>query len=432
MTTSLNTWTSKSNPMNQHIQRAQLLIQQGRFEQAQQELGQAIADDSEAADAFYLLAIVLNEQKKYREATEAVQNAIRLEPGFAGAHTVLGDIYLDRNMYPEAEQSLNEALRLDPYNERTWGALSRLYFNQKKWDLAIEHAQKGLEIDPEDALCENMLTISLERSGRKDAALERSAESLRKNPDDSYAHASHGWTMLQSGQYKAAQEHFREALRLDPENEFAKEGMIQALNSNNLIFRIIFKWYSWISRLPARTQWIIILGLYFGQRVLVAIGNNNPAVKPFVLPIVFAYILFAVMTWITNPLFNTFLRFNRFGKYLLNSHEKMASNFLAGMIIFGLVTGLLSWIFVSGLLALFFGAYSLMMLIPISGTAAQQARWTFAVMLSICIALGMLGMFVLGLLLFGIPFSGGAAIFAFGILGVSFLSNFLAQFKEKY
>ena len=416
--------------MNQHIERARLLIGQRRFRAAQDELGLALAEESNNPIVHYFLAIVLHEQNKYEEAVEAAQNAIALEPTFAGAHTILGIIHLDRDKRIKAEQSLKDAISLDPSEVAAWGTLARLYLDQKKWDLAIQHAEKGLEFDPEDALCENVLTMALERSGRTQDAVKTSAESLRKNPDDSFTHSTHGWTTLNNGQYKEAQVHFREALRLDPNNEFAKQGMIEALNSNHLLFRLMFKWYSSMSRMTASVQWVVIIGVYLVQRILNSVARDNPALRPFVIPIIVVILLFVILSWVARPLFNTLLRFNRFGKYLLDSNQIMTSNFIAGMILLGIVTAVVGVIAVDWQQALICFSFAIFMLIPIGGTSVQQTTAAFAIMLALSIVAFLCGLTFIAFRFYGTELGGLIPIFAFLILGISILSNVLVNLAE--
>lgn len=414
--------------MSEQIQRARLLVQQGRYEMAQEILVQILANNPDDAVAHTLLATCFLGQNELTEATREAQAVIHLRPDIAEGHHLLGIILLERNRYAEAEQALRESLRLDPYSSDTYGYLSRLHFEQRQWQKAVECAQQGLEIDPDDSLCENMLSLALERTGQTGVAIDRSRETLSKNPDDSYSHATLGWALLNDGQYKEAQDSFREALRLDPTNEFAQGGMVQALNSNNLLFRLMFKWYSFMGRLSGSIQWAIIIGLYFVNRILNSLAAQNPALKPFVLPITILYLGFALMTWIANPIFNTFLRFNSYGKYLLSKREKMASNFVIGMLLFGVITGIAAAVLIEPIFALLCVAYAMIMIIPISGTFNCSEGWPFIVMAVVTVALGVLGLFILLLAALGLELAVTLVpVFIFGNIGAQFLANYLAN-----
>ena len=421
--------------MDARHQRAQLLINQNRFDLAEQELGAVLAKDPQDAIAHLLISICYKHTKRYREATDSARQAISLQPDNPRCHLILASVFLMRNHYEKAEASAEEALRLDPYDEDIYALMAQIKFSTKQWEESLAWAKKGLEIDPDEPACQSFRTLALERLGRTDVAVATAREALNRNPDDSYTHATHAWALLNKGDHKEAQESFREALRLDPTNDFAKQGMIQALNANHFLFRMIFKWYSFIGRFSGNLQWIIVLGLFFGNRILSSLAENFPALAPFVWPIIFLYLLFAITSWIAHPLFNTILRFNRYGKYLLDDRQIMASNVIAGMTAFGLLLGIgLAFAFPAERLVHFligFG-YALMMLMPISATFACEDGYPLIVMGIVTTFLGFLGLGCIGLLflLGGLPLY-PALGFVYGIIGAQFLGNFLASVEVK-
>lgn len=423
--------------MDAQHQRAQLLINQNRFDLAEQELGSLLAKDPQDARAHLLMAIVYKHTKRYREATDAARHAIGLEPDNPRCHLILASVFLMRNRYEEAEASALEAVRLDPYDEDACALMAQLKYSTKDWQEALDWAKKGLQIDPDEPTCHSLRTLALERLGRKDVAVATSAEALARNPDDSYTHATHAWALLNQGKHREAQESFREALRLDPTNDFAKHGMIQALNANHFLFRMIFKWYSFIGRVAGKYQWGIILGLYFGVRFLQSMADKFPAWAPLIWPIIFLYLIFAITSWIANPLFNTILRFNKYGKYLLDDRQIMASNVIAGMALLGVLLGVAlamtateepMWGFLIGC------GYGLMMLMPISATFACEDGYPLITMSIVTAILGFLGFGVIAVMLvFGTPqiVMLPTVAFIYGIIGAQFLGNYMASVEVK-
>ncbi|QEG20539.1 tetratricopeptide repeat protein [Mariniblastus fucicola] len=417
--------------MDQHHQRAQLLINQNRFELAEQELGAILTKNPQDAVAHLLMSICYKHTKRYREATDSARQAISLQPENPRCHLILASVYLMRNRYDEAEASAMESLRLDPYDEDTCALMAQLKYSQKDWEASLQWAKKGLEIDPDEPSCQSLRTLALERLGRRDVAVATSKEALSRNPDDSYTHATHAWALLNNGDHKQAQESFREALRLDPTNDFAKQGMIQALNANHFLFRMMFKWYSFIGRMSDKLQWVIILGLFFGNRILNSLAESYPAIAPYVQPIVFLYLIFAITTWIANPVFNTILRFNRYGKYLLDDRQVMASNVMAAMAAFGLILGIvLALAFPEERLLNFmigFG-YALFMLMPIAATFNCEDGYPLIVMTVVTVTLGVWGLGAIGMM-FVVP---GLAVymligFIYANIGSQFLGNYMAS-----
>ena len=411
------------------IERAQLLINQQHYELAEQELAKVLAENPQDAVAHLLMAVCLQQTDRYKEATRAAQNAIQLQPENSRCHLIHGSIFFSRNRFDEAEAAVEEALRLAPDDEDNYGMMSQIKFQKKEWAEAQYFAEMGLEIDPDESTCQSILALSLERQGKGDIAVQTARESLSRNPDDPFTHATHGWSLLKNGEHKKAQEAFKEALRLDPNNEFAQSGMIQALNANNFLFRIALKWYTLMSRLSNKVQWMVILGLFFGQRILRALSEAIPFLKPFVFPIMFLYIAFCVITWIANPLFNTLLRFNRYGRYLLDKQQIMASNFLAGMLALGIILSIILFFTEpqAGWMAAALGmGYAVMMLLPISATFSCSPGMPFNVMATATCLLGLLGLGAIVLLTTAGP-NIMIPAFIFGIIGSQFLGNYLAS-----
>ncbi|MFK7769958.1 MAG: tetratricopeptide repeat protein [Mariniblastus sp.] len=421
--------------MQQLHERAQLLIQQSRYDLAEQEVGRILAENPDDAIGHLLLSICYKNTKRYREATVEAQKAIQIEPDNSRCHLILSTVYSLRNRFEEAERSAREALRLDPYDEDIYAELSKIQLSQKKWTEAIEFAESGLEIDPDHAPCLSLRSIALERSGQTNIAVDSARDSLSRNPDDSYAHSTHAWALLSDGKHKEAQESFREALRLDPTNEFAKQGMINALNANNFIFRMVLKWYTAMGRLSGGIQWAIILGLFFGSRVLSSLSENIPLLKPFIIPLIFLYVAFCVTTWIANPLFNTFLRFNRYGKYLLDKDQIRSSNAMAAVMGLGLVLGIgLAIVLVEEeLTGLVIGlAFGVIMLIPLSVLFQCEKGYPFNIMLGVTLFLGFVGLSGIALLFAGyMPPNIIIMTFIYGNIGAQFLGNYLVSVNQK-
>ena len=180
---------------------------------------------------------------------------------------------------------------------------------------------------------------------------------------------------------------------------------------------------------------MVILGLFFGYRILNSLADSFPAIAPFVQPIMFLYIAFAITSWIANPLFNTILRFNRYGKYLLDDRQIMSSNVMAGMVLFGLLIGIgLSFLLVDApLLGLMIGlGYALFMLMPIAGTFACEDGYPLVIMSIVTVLLGFWGLAAIGLV-FLLPGLGSimVTVFIYANIGSQFLGNYLASLEVK-
>lgn len=354
--------------MNPNLQRGLLLYQQSRYEMAENEIRQALAFDPHDAYAHALLGLCLSHRELFKEATEEAQQAIHLSPDFAFAHYALASIMRDRNRGDEALAAINEALRLNASDPNYFALLSAIQFGERRWPAALDAAERGLQLDSEHTGCTNLRAMALVKLGRKAEAGLTIDAALARNPDNSLTHANQGWTLLEKGDPKKALEHFREALRLDPENSWARQGIIEALKARNIIYAVMLKYFLFMGKLSRRAQWGVVLGAYFGFRALNSVARSNPNLRPWVLPLIILYVIFALMSWIADPLFNLMLRVSRFGRLALTRDKVVASNWLGLCLLLAL--GSLAGCFVFGFNSLFligavvFGA----LLLPVAGT----------------------------------------------------------------
>lgn len=315
--------------MSSHLQRAVVLIDQSRFEDAIGELHLHLGQYSDDAIGHSLLSRCFLELEKFDEATEHAGQAIVGDPEGSLGHEALARVMLQRNRYPEARQAIDEAIRLNPYDPDLFGLLSTWYFCKHNWSKALEAANQGLELDPEHNGCLNMRSQSLIMLGDKASAAETIDGALRRRPDDSLTHANQGWAMLHSNNPLKAAEHFRESLRLDPTNEWARAGMVEALKARSWIYRGMLAFFLKAARWPSHVQWGFMIGGYFFSQQVAAMADQSPNWAGVLWTIFGLYIVFALMTWLSSPMFNLLLRFDRFGKHCLADDDRAGANWLA-------------------------------------------------------------------------------------------------------
>jgi tetratricopeptide (TPR) repeat protein len=415
--------------------RVELLLSQRRYELAERELRGMLAAEPRDATAHALLSLcVLQDRTRLADATEAAQQAVGLAPDEPFAHYALSLSYLYRGYHHEAETAAREALRLDPHNADAFAVLAHAALGRERYEDALQSATAGLAIDPDHLECANLRSIALERLGRNQEAVAAAAATLRRDPDDPMSHAAYGLTLLNSGRYQEAQIAFRESLRLDPGNELARNGLIQSLHNRSFLFRLVHRFYVAMSRLNSKAAFGLIIGAWLLMQVLSRVAGQWPALQPLILPILVCYVLFVVLTWIANPLFNTFLRFHPFGQHLLDRQQRWASNLIApclALSLFGMVSGLTLYGIGSGIIA---AAYWLGMAIPIAAAFAmptpQRRLWVGAA------AIVVLLLPVVGLLR-GVgqesltPFFVSLQYFGYSLLGIQIASGIIAAQSVK-
>jgi Flp pilus assembly protein TadD len=252
-------------------------------------------------------------------------------------HYAAGIVFQERNRFGEAEAAAREAIRLDPEDADYWSLLAQCLFSQQKWKDALEAADAGLKFNPEHSSCINLRAMALVKLGDKAGAAATIEQDLRRNPHNALSHANQGWTLLHQNDPKKALEHFREALRLNPNNEWARDGMIQALKAHHLIYRMMLRYYLWMSRFTRKGQWGLIIGFWVGMQVLRAVEQQYPGLAPFIYPVMAAYVVFVFAGWLADPIFSLSLMFSRFGRYLLSRTQQVGCVVVGGLLLGALV-----------------------------------------------------------------------------------------------
>lgn len=412
--------------MSPHLARAQLLYQQSRYDQAEQEVRQALLEQPQDGYAHSLLGLCLMRQDKLPEAQQEVQQAIVHEPDNPYPHYCLSVVLDHRNRYPEAERAVREALRLDPANSDYYAQMAAVLFNRKKWKASLEAAERGLQHEGEHAGCSNLRSMALTKLGRRDEAIATVDQSLARDPDDELAHTNKGWALLHAGKPKQALEHFREALRLDPNFDYARQGTIEALKARNPIYRWMLGYFLWMASLDRRVQWGVILGGYFGYRFLSGFAESNPEWQPWIAPLLIVYLVFVFLTWFSYPLFNLMLRLNKFGRHALSRDQRMGSNWLGLCLAVGVVS-IVIFLFTSYDIAILFVVYALVMAMPLVTIYVCDVGWPRQAMALFATAMGTLGGIAIVCAILDVEvWQSLLGLFGLGFFATPWLANYLA------
>lgn len=410
------------------LQRAEILIQQRRYIEAEKILKEALNTDPNDLHTLVLLAETHIHLDQTEKAEHMVDTAIGIDPGSGYLFYMKARISLLKNKYDEAEAHFEQALHLDPANADYYAFWASIKLMRKQYDHALGLANQALEIDPENILGLNTRSTALLKLNKPEEAFQTIEGALREDPNNAYTHANYGWNLLERGDQKKALVHFGEALKNDPDNHQAQSGMMEALKANNLIYRLFLKYAFWIGNLTSKYQWGVIIGLYAGSRFLRIIANNNESLRPFINPLVALLAIIAFSTWIITPVSNLFLRFNKYGKHLLDKKEVMSSNFVAASF----------FVFLVGLSGLFamgddrfisIAAFGFAMMVPFS-SMFTKTKYKHALVIYTAV------MGLLGIAAITTTFSSGelfndfTSLFGIGFIAFQFVANFLSIKKN--
>lgn len=151
-------------------------------------------------------------QDKLEQAQEDLGRAVALNPQLWRAHNALGIIANRQRRPDQALAHFEQALALEPrlpalYNNQ---ALSHMLL--KDWPRAEQSLRQALALDPGYGLAANNLGLVLAQQGRSHQALR----AFERGAGQAQAHNNLGVVLAQQGHYNQAASHFRQAIETMP------------------------------------------------------------------------------------------------------------------------------------------------------------------------------------------------------------------------
>jgi tetratricopeptide (TPR) repeat protein len=400
-----------------------VLLEQGRFDLAANESRQALAADPDNGVLHALLGLCLHHLDREEEATGEAKRAIALAPDLDLGHAVLARALLARGRPDEAEVAVREAIRLDPEDPEHHGVLAFIRHERRDWAGALAAAEEGLALDPTHVGCNNVRAMALVKLGRNAEAGATLASVLADDPENAFTHANQGWALLHQGEPYKAMEHFREALRLEPGMDYARAGIVEAMKSRHLVYRLMLRYFLGMGRLSRGAQWAVILGLVFGQQLLAQVAKANPAWGRWATPLLVLLVAFALFSWIASPLFNLVLLLDRLGRHALSRTDRVSA-LCVGACLLPALAGLGVWLVTDNSLAFFAMLYFGLLLLPLAAVFKCAGGWPRALMVLYAAALALTGLACPFVMAFD-PETGHSLLI--GFLWGSVLSGFVAN-----
>ncbi len=309
-------------------------------------LAQLLVEQPQNSAALTLDSLCLSLLDKFEEGLSRAELAIAEDPDNDSGHYARGVALLGLERLDPALAAARELLRLDPQDSRGYLLRAQVFMQREKWELMLDTVELGLEAEPEDLPLRQMRVQALSQLGRGEEADAELRRMLSDAPEDAMSHAQFGWLALEKKQYREAAEQFRESLRLDPgDNESARAGLIEALKARNPIYRLLLSYLFWTSKLSDGAQWGVILGAWFGYRLIRNITKAYPSLAPIAYIVTALYLGIVLTTWLGAPLCNLMLRLSPEGKHLLNDEERFESHLIGaslGLGVLCVVLGLVS------------------------------------------------------------------------------------------
>ncbi len=303
-------------------QKASLLLNSGRPDEALRVLDAQLAQDPSNAAAHGLMALCLLDLNEAPRALESAERASGEAPDWAFPRYVHANVLLRMGKAKNAVLSAQDAVSLDPENVDYHALVASCQVAMSNWREGLASAECGLELDPEDDRCTNLRALCLRQLGEVDEAESALRVSLGHDPDNAWTFQNLGFAALQAGRHDEAIGHFRESLRLDPTDEASRVGLATSIKAKVPLFRPLVVWQLYCSRLSARFGLGLILGFWLLNRLVNMALPEGSLIGSAVL---ITYASFVWMSWAGDALFDVVLLIKPELRDLLTRREKIAS-----------------------------------------------------------------------------------------------------------
>jgi tetratricopeptide (TPR) repeat protein len=311
----------------------------GQHPEALEELDRLIREEPYHGTAHALRALIYADEGRLDRAVDDAARGKQLAPEHPFVLYVAGAVALHQGAVLEAIHAAREAQQLDPTYADAVLLEARARAAAGQWPSVMALADRVVEQEPENEEAAVLATLArdAERKGvLDDTAWKTLAERFPLNP---VARAGAGWTSMLAGQIPAARVEFEQALAVDPSLPWAKQGLVLALKARNPVYALLLKFFLWFGRLPTRTRTYILIGGVLGYNFLRRTARDEPELKPYISPLLFAYMGFVVLTWLADPLLNLLLMAKAEGRRLLTPDEKRASVLVGACLSLALLLG---------------------------------------------------------------------------------------------
>ncbi|UKD56159.1 tetratricopeptide repeat protein [Amycolatopsis sp. FU40] len=214
------------------LERALLLIDEDRFEEALENVRQALEADPLDATALETRVTVLRRLSRYDEAEKAAHEAIERRPDEVDLLVELGLLYDHQLRYEESLLWFDRALRLDAFDVGAINGRSAALRSLRRFDEAERCVSTALKRMPWNRSLREELVWVYHDSHRFDDADQEIAR-LRadsRNPrEEAESVAQAGWVRFSSGDYQTAEERFRAACEKAPNSVGLRFGLAWCL-----------------------------------------------------------------------------------------------------------------------------------------------------------------------------------------------------------
>lgn len=208
--------SDQSSSAEGYVQRAELLAELGRYDEAAAEVGFAIALEPDNVAALVMLAMVKLAAGKPEEALTAADMAVAAAPELIHPLVIRGHALADLRRFKAAAAVADEVLALGPDDAYAQRSAAAILAEARNGQQAINAAWRGVELAPEEPQAHLVLGLVAARMELFDLAERAYREALRLDPELAEAQHNIGVIRLEQRRYSEALEHLADAAAMAP------------------------------------------------------------------------------------------------------------------------------------------------------------------------------------------------------------------------
>ena len=164
------------------------------------------------------LASALAELGRRGEAIDLLNKLLEMHPGFKLAWNTLGGLLMQEKNYAAAREALEQAIAIDEDFHPARHGLARCLVQIRDLLGARKHLEYLLLKTPDDSAVMKDLAVILERLGEFDEAMALRERAIELTPDNDQLLAEHANLLQSEKRYEEAEAYALRALAVDPDN----------------------------------------------------------------------------------------------------------------------------------------------------------------------------------------------------------------------
>jgi tetratricopeptide (TPR) repeat protein len=209
----------KKYPQNRELlmQRASLLGQEGRRDEAVTELEKMLTGNSDDRDIYLSIAQIYSQARLYPKAEEVIQKALALSNNpdeQEYARFLLGSVYERGKKYDLAEEQFRKVLEVDPLNDAAANYLGYMLADRGvRLEESIRYIKDALKIEPNNGAYLDSLGWAYHKMNRNDMAQGPLEKAVKLIPNDPTIREHLGYVYLALGEKAKAVQEWEHALK---------------------------------------------------------------------------------------------------------------------------------------------------------------------------------------------------------------------------